>query len=551
MVNDIFRGLFVHTRQQGGKRMVEKQSLSREEQEIRGFLKQLQKRLAMQRSLWYLALYGLLGAVFAMVCNLLSLWIPIYAGEWIGFAGWGILLILGVLHWLCRLPKEGEAAVMGDRAGLEERLVTSLESRGKSDLMSRMQRQETAEQIQNFQIAERLPFRAYPRWYAGTVLCLAVAVCCALCTTDAKRLAKERHTLSVIKKEATKQLDQVDEKLEEQAGEGSLQESEQAKLKEILQTAKKEIQTSKDTEDIRKAQERLETKIVNSLPKSINAKTAKSLQSLVQNQDLKAMADYQQALDQLAENSDTIASVKQELQSLGELLGTQQKQALINQLNQALADGKITQQELSDALQSLGDANASYTQTKLSQAGGDQSSAAAQAGATGQQPGVSAEPGQSGEGQGSQNGSGNGDGNSNGSGDGSGSGNGNGNGNNNGNGNGNGNGSGNGDGFGSGTGGGYSSGSEQGIERKEQAGEAEQVWIPEETGDDENLTGQRQGSSSIQRKSDQQGTSQAGSKADLGAVSGSYEKKAYSKIQKQKIPDSMEDLVKEYFSSLD
>lgn len=530
--------------------MAEKQKLSQEEQEIRGFLKQLRKRLMVQQSLWYLALYGLMGAVFALLCNLLSLWIPIYAGEWIGFAGCGVFLFAGAIHWLCRLPKERQAAVMGDRAGLEERLTTSLEGRGKSDLMSRLQRQDTVEQIRHFRITERLPLQAYPRWYAGIGLCLALAVCCTLCPTDAKKLAKEQHALSVVKKVAEKQLDQADKKLEEQAGKGKLQETEQKKLKEILQTAKKEIQSSQDTEDIRKAQERLETKLVNSLPKDMDAKTAKNLQSLVQNQDLMAMADYQQALEKLAESSDTIAGVKQELQSLGELLGTQQKQALVDQLNQALADGNITQQELSDALQSLGDANASYTQTKLSQEDKSPSAAGSQTG----QPGASAVPEQSDTGQDEQNGQ-NGSGQRNGSGNSNGNGNGNGNGSGTGNGNGSGNGygsgTGNGNGSGSGHGSGYSSGSEQGIERKEQAGEAEQVWIPEETGDDENLTGQKQGSSSMRRKSEQQGTSRAGSKADLGAVSGSYQQKAYSKIQKQKIPDSMENLVKEYFSSLD
>lgn len=538
--------------------MVEKQNLSQEEQEIRGFLRQLRKRLMLQKSFWYLARYGLMGAVFALLCNLLSLWIPIYEGEWIGFAGCLVFLLFGAIHWICRLPKEQQAAVMGDQAGLEERLTTSLEGRGKSDLMSRLQRQDTVEQIQNFRIKERLPLQAYPKWYAGMGLCLVLALCCAMCPTDAKRLAKERRALSVVKKVAEKQLDQADKKLEEQAGEGKLQETEQKKLREILQTAKKEIRASKDTEDIRKAQERLETKLVNSLPKDMDAKTAKNLQSLVQNQDLAAIADYQQALDKLAESSDTIAGVKQELQSLGELLGTQQKQALIDQLNQALADGNITQQELSEALQSLNNANASYTQTKLSQAGTSQSSANAGPGATGQ-PGASAGSGQSKEGQSGQNGSGQGntsnnsDGNGSGSGDGNGSGSGNGNGNGSGSGNGNGSGSGGGSGNGSGAGhgGGYSSGSEQGIERKEQAGEAEQVWIPEETGDDENLTGQKRGSSSMRQKSGQQGTSRAGSKADLGSVSGSYEKKAYSKIQKQKIPDSMENMVKEYFSSLD
>lgn len=506
---------------------------SSEEQEIRGFLRKLQKRLAIQRSLWYLALYGLIGAGFALLCNLLSLWIPIYAGEWIGFAGFGGILLLGVIHWLCHLPREREAALMGDRAGMEERLTTNLEIRDRSDLMSRLQQQDTAERLRSFSISERLPLRIYSRWYTGAGICLAIALICALYPTAAKQLAAERHALKVVKKEAVKQLDRVDKKLEEQAGEGKLKESEQKKLKEILRMAEKEIKTSKEQGDIRKAQERLETKLVNSLPKSLDDKTAENLQSLVQNQDLKAMAEYQQALDQLAENSETIAAAKQALQSLGELLGTEQKQALIRQLNQAMSDGNVSQTELEEALQSLQDANASYTQTKLSQADDTPSSSAAQANSSGQASAGGQSGEEKGQDSGAENGSGSGNGNILGNGSGSGVSNG------------------NGSGSSAGSGGGYSSGSEQGIQRKDPAREAEQVWIPEETGEDENLTGQKQGSSSTRRKSDHAGTSRAGTKSDLSAVSGQYEKKAYSKIQKQKIPDSMEDLVKEYFSSLD
>lgn len=512
---------------------------SSEEQEIRRFLRQLQKRLAVQRSLWYLALYGLIGAGIALLCNLLSLWIPIYAGEWIGFAGLGGILLIGVIHWLCRLPREREAAVAGDLAGMEERLTTNLEIRDRSDLMSRLQQQDTAERLRSFSIPERLPLRIYSKWYASAGLCLGIALLCALYPTSAKQLAAERHALGVVKKEAAEKLDRVGKKLEEQAGEGKLKESEKNRLHKILKTAKEEIKASKEKGEIRKAQERLETKLVNSLPNSLDDKTAENLQSLLQNQDLKAMAEYQQAIDQLAQSSETIATAKQALQSLGELLGTEQKQALIRQLNQAMADGNISQKELEEALQSLQDANASYTQTKLSQTGETSASATAQTTDSGQPSSGS----QSGEGQSQNSGSGNGKGSGNGDGNGDGSGDGNSSGNGNGDGSGNGN--------GAGSGGGYSSGSEQGIQRRDTAGEAEQVWIPEETGEDENLTGQKQGSSSMRRKSDHSGTARAGAKSDLGAVSGQYEKKAYSKIQKQKIPDSMEDLVKEYFSSLD
>lgn len=38
---------------------------------------------------------------------------------------------------------------------------------------------------------------------------------------------------------------------------------------------------------------------------------------------------------------------------------------------------------------------------------------------------------------------------------------------------------------------------------------------------------------------------------EIGAVSGQYKQKAYSKLKKQKIPQSKEDMVKKYFSDLE
>ncbi len=506
------------------------------EQEIQIFVKQLQRRIALQRFLRYMARYGLVGMLFVLVCNLLTLWIPIYAGMWIGFGGMGLILLLGCIHWICRWPKKSEAAFVGDQAGFEERLTTSLERWGRTDLMSQLQRQDTARRIPDFSIAERLPYRTYPRWYVGIGICMVLSLICILYPAEAKRQAREQHALRAMQKEAVKQIDQAEQKLADQAGEGKLQEKEQKALRDILESAKKEVASSRSSAEMKKAKERLETKLVKSLPEQMSAETAKNLQPLVQNQDLAGMAEYQQALDAMAQSSETIANAKQALQDLGEVLETAQKKALIDALNQAQSDGSITEQELSDALQSLNNANASYTQTELSQQSGMQQAGgnAAQTGKSSQQANGDSGSNQSGDANGS---GGNGDPSGNGSGADAGEGSG-------GNGNGSGSHAGN-------NGGGYNHGSEQGMERETQAGEAEQVWIPQETGDDENLTGQKKGTSGIQRKSQSANTRNAGQKAELSAVSGSYEKKAYSKIKKQNIPDSLEDLVKEYFSSLD
>lgn len=512
------------------------------DQEIRLFIKQIQKRLAMQRILFLMVLYGAVGALFCLLCNLVILWVPVYAGAWIGFGGFLFLAFLAFIHWLLRLPKEYEAAVAGDRAGLKERLATSLERRGQSDMMSELQRQDTVERIREFSISERITLNFYPKGYAGIWLCLFFALLCALIPTPAKKLAKERHALVSMQKEAVKRIDKAEESIEKQAEEGKLSKGEQKKLSEILDSVKKEIQASESEEELRKAKDRLETKLVKALPEQMSQDVASDLQNLVQNQDLAAEAEFQKQLSKLASQSRTVSEAKEALQDLGRMLSAEQKQNLLDSLNQAMADGELTEQELENALKNLNDANASYTKAQIAQnsqtqqagspanpsASPGNASAGKQAG--GNQPQSSAAPspgGENGAGQGS--GAGEGDGSGQGGGAGQGSGH----------------------GQGGGFGAGYSSGSETGIERAEKAGKAEQVWVPDQEGNDENLTGQKTGSSQNQQKSQTAKTQNAGKKADLDSVSGSYEQKAYSKLQKQKIPDSMENLVKEYFSSLD
>ena len=93
-------------------------------------------------------------------------------------------------------------------------------------------------------------------------------------------------------------------------------------------------------------------------------------------------------------------------------------------------------------------------------------------------------------------------------------------------------------------------GSSTGMERADASGEAETVWIPNTTGNDENLTGQKNGTGANRTRT-KSGASKSGQKAEIGSVAGQYQKKAYSKLDKQQIPESKENLVKKYFSGLE
>lgn len=93
-------------------------------------------------------------------------------------------------------------------------------------------------------------------------------------------------------------------------------------------------------------------------------------------------------------------------------------------------------------------------------------------------------------------------------------------------------------------------GGKNGLERKGASDSAEQVWVPEDNGKDGNLTGSKNGESGNRTKSNNM-PAKRGTKQEIGAVSGQYKQKAYSKLKKQKIPQSKEDMVKKYFSNLE
>jgi hypothetical protein len=148
-------------------------------------------------------------------------------------------------------------------------------------------------------------------------------------------------------------------------------------------------------------------------------------------------------------------------------------------------------------------------------------------------------------GDGSGDGSGNSDGNS--SGNGSGSGDGSGDGDGNGDGNGSGNGSGSGTGTGSGNGNG-SGGSGRGTGSGSQ--QHDYVSVPNQLGDDENLTGNKTGSDNSDYYRAQNGLAWEGDHVSLDSVIGQYTQDAYDGIAGGKYPSGMEDVIKDYFKNL-
>lgn len=490
-----------------------------QDEEIRRFLKKLARREAMQHSVMLVAVYGLAGAVLSFLLNLFSIWFPVYHAD---LYGWGILvgaLVLAGVHILLTYPGEKEAARYGDRAGLEERLSTSLEKRGEEDALSCLQREDTLERIREFPMKLRLPIRVPWKGYLWLMGILCGAMFCALLPSAAKEEAVTKHQLAQIQKEEQKKIQETIHQLSEKLDSGKLTKAETAKMKKLLEEAKTELAEAGTATEVKKTGERLENKIISQAQEGLSREMAKSLQPLVSETDLETLEKYRQKLQELSEQSKAVAAAHEELQSLGEILDQEKKQELIQELEKAAQEGEISSSDLSRTLESLQDANADYANASI-QAQGEGSSE------SDSDSGNSSESDSGSNSSSAESNSGNGDNSGSGNGTGSGSGN------------------------GSATGGGSNRGSQEGIERADQSGKAENVWIPDEAiGDDDNLTGKKTGKASRKTKSDQSIT-KAGKKQELDTVSGEYTQKAYSRLRDGEIPDSMQELVKKYFSEL-
>ena len=127
-----------------------------------------------------------------------------------------------------------------------------------------------------------------------------------------------------------------------------------------------------------------------------------------------------------------------------------------------------------------------------------------------------------------------------------------------GNGKGSGNGSGSGAGKGSGNssgkggGSGWNTGSKNGVENMEEPNSGEQVFIPgRKDGNDDNLTGDKNKSGATQSIETQSGLNLDGQKVQYDSIIGDYSKQEIDSMDKSTIPQSLQDVVKNYFSELE
>lgn len=535
------------------KRTTASRELTIYDKDIIKFLKAVARRKFFQNYLNNMSKITCIGIFLAFILNFLSLFVPIYNADIYGYYIIAASFIISLLYSLIKYPSLYDAAIYADAAGLKEKLVTSLEFMGTQGGFVKLLKEDTLSEIEAFDKKLRLPIKYPFKMYIAACLFLSMFAICVFLPAQSKLDAEKLHNLAMQAKEVKEKVEEADKALNK-AMKDEETKADAEKIKEVLEQAKKELGEAKDSHDIKKAEERLAKKLKEELAKAagenesnaFNSDSSKKLinamQPLVPEFDLTQFAKYHEKLAELAKESGLSENALNELKSLGDMLTKEQMEKLLENLENSMKDGEISNDELKEALDATDSADAQMAAASITQQASNSSSnetSQSSGGSGGAQVSAESSNGSQSESEG-ENSSGSG-GSGSGSGENAGTG-----------GNGNGMGSNGGNGSGSGgMGGGWNMGSDKGLEREATEGKSESVFVTGmEMGNDDNLTGKKSGEAKMTKKSNQAGNAMAGSKAALDSVVGDYSSQAYAKVNSGQVPASMKDVVKNYFSGL-
>lgn len=485
------------------------------------------------------------GTMAGLLLGIISLIVPVYYASYIivgciacGAAG-------GVIYSCCHLPDLKRAALTADASGFGEALVTALELKKREDAFCFMQRKVTAGKVQKEspKTAVKLCFP----WKAG-LLFIGLCLMCTATTfipAPARQKAALWQELASWQKDTSKKIDELKSEL---ASARELSDSGKAQLSELLDDSKKQLSTStiEEASDRQSFEKRLDKKLMNIVKNSdeqqLNTAAAKvaadlGLESSKKHQQLadslsesleKLKGQESSAFDHAAEQMASMAlsgNVSQEIiDSLSKELGVD-SQSLENMVDAAtvhLTDGTTSDDNSLDrSEENRGSLENSSSSGQDKRDGHSQSQDGSQEFGSSQDDGI----GQNNRGNGSSNNnSSNGLGNSGGGSSGHSN---------------------------NGSGGGMNYGDKDGILAQAPKSSSENVYVPGNApiGDDENLSGTR-GDGKTYTKQSEQALSWVGEHVDYNQVIGSYTSQAYHQIDQSNYPESMKNIIKDYFMGL-
>lgn len=566
-----------------------------EDKKILLFFKKAKRKIICNLLLDNLIIFTVIGLLVGIAIHVAALFVPIYGSLNWAILAVGVAVAAGIFYTIFTRPGNQKIALLIDSKGLDEQLITSMELEGKEDIISSLQKQKTVDAISEYSIKEKLPYR----WSFTNILLLAFSliafVLAAVMPSDAKTQATALHEMKKVVEEEKEKLEEAEREVSQL---DEISDSQLEELKKLLEESREELEEAEKERDLQKAKERLETKLETELEKEedeLKQKVSEILekkdiiqrtqeqkdleeqerelkkqlealqQQLAQSQEQENQSDKNQnennnnqnennrdnqngnnSDNQNGNNSDNQNGNNSDNQNGND--GDNQNEASGNQgggnnaselmemsqqVQQAAGNGMLTGEQMQQLAQNIAQASGNLSEQQMQDLSSQMSQMLQQssnANASVSEQATASMGGNSPSGGGNNTSEGNGQ-----------------------------SGSGQGEGA-SGTGGsqsgsgqsgsGYSTGSKTGVEREYVRNTSEEVTIPENVGDDENLTGQSSGNGESYTQRSQNGLAWAGNSVNYSQVVGDYANQAYSDVENNKVPDSMKEVVKSYFAGL-
>lgn len=447
------------------------------------------------------------GGIPGICCELASLLVPFYHVHLAAALCFGAGLLAGAGYAVYRRADMKQAASRLDSFGLKERMLTAYENLDKEDTFAGLQREDAFTHYEQVRGRIKIPLLPDKRHILALVVSAAAVIGMSFIPSPVRDQAKLRHQVQEQAAEENEELEKLLDALQDVDME-SLTEQQKAQLQELVDTmelSREELAKADSRESLFAAAGRLDYKYQQA------AQSLEQLAGQIESPDMAGLAGAEAfAKAAAAQNNPPAASPGTPSGSAGNGNGGEDGE-------NGSGDGN------GDGENNAGGENG--------QDGGNNSGD------------ESSQNGKNGSGDGSaQNGNNNGSGNGSGEDGENGSGNGNGQGNGNGSGNGQGNGNGNGQGGGNGSGGGRGTGSSDAAH--------DYVSIPNATGDDASLTGNKNGAQDSDYYRQQNGLAWEGDHVDYSSVIGEYTDSAYEGIANGKYPSGMESVIRDYFENL-
>lgn len=447
------------------------------------------------------------GGIPGICCELASLLVPFYHVHLAAALCFGAGLLAGAGYAVYRRADMKQAASRLDSFGLKERMLTAYENLDKEDTFAGLQREDAFTHYEQVRGRIKIPLLPDKRHILALVVSAAAVIGMSFIPSPVRDQAKLRHQ---VQKQAAEEYEELEKLLDalQDVDMESLTEQQKAQLQELVDTmelSREELAKADSRESLFAAAGRLDYKYQQA------AQSLEQLAGQIESPDMAGLAGAEAfAKAAAAQNNPPAASPGTPSGSAGNGNGGEDG-------DNGSGDGN------GDGENNAGGENG--------QDGGNNSGD------------ESSQNGKNGSGDGSaQNGNNNGSGNGSGEDGENGSGNGNGQGNGNGSGNGQGNGNGNGQGGGNGSGGGRGTGSSDAAH--------DYVSIPNATGDDASLTGNKNGAQDSDYYRQQNGLAWEGDHVDYSSVIGEYTDSAYEGIANGKYPSGMESVIRDYFENL-